>query len=517
MKNKRLPIGIQTFSKIIEGDYIYIDKTQHALSLIRNYQYVFLSRPRRFGKSLFVDTLNEIFNGRKELFKDLYIGKSDYDFEQYPVIRIDWSGDFTTHEGTLAVAREIMYRNQKRLGLECRNSDPGLCFAELIEAAYERYGKQVVILIDEYDKPILDNLGNVAEAEQRRNFLRGMYVQMKSHDRYIRFAFLTGISRFSKASIFSGLNNLEDISLNPDFATICGYTQYDLDTSFAEYLKGADMDRVRQWYNGYNFLGENVYNPFDILKFIRNDYLFYPYWWESGTPFSLIEFLKKGKYYIPKLENLVVDSTILSSFDIEKLRLEALLFQAGYLTIDKVIRYDFTEEINFKLRVPNKEVQISLNRLFYEYLTDSTEIDKMLIKALYEGDLQYFKDTVYSLFASIPYNNYVKNNLAAFEGYYASVIYTYLTALGVQTIAEDVTDKGRIDLTILAGERIYIIEFKVCRNGCAEVNQALEQIRLRRYWEKYRSPGKTIYLVGIEFDEEKKNIARFDWEVLNEN
>ncbi len=511
---KRLPIGIQTFSEIIQGNYVYIDKTSHALNLIQNYKYVFLSRPRRFGKSLFIDTLNEIFNGNRQLFKGLYI-YDRYDFEKYPVIRISWSGDFSTQEHTELMAKTIMAENAERLGIKCTTDNPSVCFRSLIQDAYEKYGKPVVILIDEYDKPILDNIAKPQEAYKRRDFLRGLYVQMKDNDRYIRFAFLTGISRFSKASIFSGLNNLTDISLKPEYATICGYTHHDLETSFAEHLQGADMERVRQWYNGYNFLGENVYNPFDILKFIDNHFVFYPYWWESGTPFSLIEMLRNGNYFLPELENLTVSSIILGSFDIEDLQIETLLFQAGYLTIDRMITDEYTGQILFKLRVPNIEVQISLNQLFYKYLTrQNYTLDTGLIRDLHQGKIETLQAKLTKLFASIPYNTYVKNNLAYYEGYYSSLVYTYLTALGIRTIAEDVTDRGRIDLTLFAGDYIYIIEFKVCQNQCSEQLSALKQIKEKKYYEKYAGDAKKIFLVGIEFDENLKNIAKFEWETI---
>jgi len=505
----KLPIGIQSFQKIINEDYIYVDKTEEALDLIDNYTYVFLSRPRRFGKSLFVDTLNEIFSGNKELFKGLHI-YDKYDFEPYPVIRIDWSGNFKTQKSTVNIANEIMHRNQERLNIKCRNTSPDLCFQELIIESYEKYGKKVVILIDEYDKPILDNLDDFEQAKQRRDFLRGLYVQMKSNDAYIRFAFLTGISKFSKASIFSGLNNILDISLHHKFATICGYTQRDLEEKFGEKLQGADMEKIKEWYNGYNFIGEPVYNPFDILLFIDHGLVFDNYWWQSGNPFSLIELLKKGNYYIPELENLEIDSMLLNSFDIEQLRLESLLFQAGYLTIDKIVRYEFFDTVKYKLKVPNKEVQFSLNRLFYEYLTgEFFSSDSDLMMGLYEGKIEKLKEKLQQVFSGIPYNNYVKNNISNFEGYYASVVYAYLAGMGVITVAEDVSSKGRIDLTMFIGDKIFIIEFKVGEGN------ALQQIKDKQYYKKYLDRSKEIYLIGINFDEKEKNITRFEWEKLN--
>ena len=278
---QKLPIGIQTFKKIRDGDYIYVDKTKEALELIEHYPYTFLSRPRRFGKSLFLDTLKNIFEGNKELFKGLYI-YDKYDFEKYPVIKIDWSGNFKTLQSTQNVAMEILKENQKRLGIVCENTQYDMCFRELIIKSYEKYNKPVVILIDEYDKPILDNIENPSRAVENRDFLRAIYVQMKENDAYIKFAFLTGISKFSKASIFSGLNQLVDISLLPKYGNICGYTQENLENEFSDYSKNFDLNKVREWYNGYYFLKDRIYNPFDILRLFDSE-MFRNYWWDSGN------------------------------------------------------------------------------------------------------------------------------------------------------------------------------------------------------------------------------------------
>ena len=506
---KKLPVGIQTFSKIREENYLYIDKTKHALDLIENYTYVFLSRPRRFGKSLFLDTLQEIFLGNKELFKGLYI-YDKYEFEEYPVIKIDWAGDFKTLEETKQTAKIILEENQERLQIDCKLDDSiSVCFRRLIQKAYKKYQKPVVILIDEYDKPILDNLDNPKRAEENRDFLRGMYIQLKANDRYIKFAFLTGISKFSKANIFSGLNQIEDISLSSDFGDVCGYTQEDIETTFLSYLKDVNLELLKRWYNGYNFLGDKVYNPFDVLKFIKNKFMFKNYWWESGNPFSLIELLKKGDYYIPSLENLKTDESLLNSFDIEKLQLESLLFQAGYLTIDKVIQLPLGG-FEYTLKTPNLEVQISLNRLIINYLTETIDIEKTndIYHTLNNGDLENFKETLHSLFAGIPYNNYTKNQIARVEGYWASLVYCYLAGAGLEIIPEDVTNRGRIDLTLKIANNIYILEFKVTNED------PLKQIKEKKYYEKYLNEKKNIYLIGINFDEEKRNIAKFEWEEL---
>ncbi len=506
---QKLPIGIQTFSKIREGNYLYIDKTKEALNLIESFEYVFLSRPRRFGKSLFLDTLHNIFEGEKELFKGLYIyDKWDWDIK-YPVIKIDWAGDFKTLESTKDTAKRILRNNQKRLKIDCEiDEDVSSCFATLIQECYEKYNQKVVILIDEYDKPILDNLDNITRAKENRDFLRGLYIQLKANDKYIKFAFLTGISKFSKASIFSGLNNLEDISLNPEFGNICGYTHENIKNEFFEYSKDFDLEEVREWYNGYYFLKKRIYNPFDILKLFKYK-MFRNYWWESGQAYSLIEMLKRGNYYIPELENLIITDDLLNSFEIEDLKLESLLYQAGYLTIKEAI-IGFDKIMKFKLTVPNKEVQISLNKLIISYLTKRVDEYKResIYFALKDAKLDKFRLELESLFASIPYNNYVKNTISSFEGYYASIIYAYLASLGIRIIAEDTTNRGRVDMTLFIANKIYIIEFKVDSTG------ALKQIKSKQYHKKYMSEGKEIYLVGIEFDSKEKNISGFEWEVI---
>jgi len=509
---KKLPIGIQTFEEIIKQNYLYIDKTELALELIENYKYSFLSRPRRFGKSLFLDTLHNIFEGKKELFKGLDIyEKWDWE-ENYPVIKISWAGsDYETLETSKKKAKYILEVNQERLKIECEIDDePSVCFARLITEAYKKYNKKVVILIDEYDKPILNNIENTKKALKHRNFLRGFYEVLKDNDAYIKFAFLTGISKFSKANIFSGLNNLEDISLTKRFGNVCGYTQKDIENDFREYWGDTDLEKVKRWYNGYSFMGDKVYNPFNILKFIKNEFAFENYWWESGNPSFLITLLKEQKKYnIPNLENITVGKELLNSFEIEKLKLEVLLFQAGYLTIERAIQTPIGTK--YKLKIPNMEVQISLNALFLEYLLEDDFNDKRveLYEILFEAELEDFRDIFVSLFASLANNNYTRNDISKYEGYYASVFYAYLSASGLDIIAEDVTNIGRIDLTIKLNNNVYIIEFKIVGES------AIQQIKRKEYADKYRNKKRDIYLIGIEFNQEKRNISKFEWEKID--
>ena len=502
---KNLPVGIQTFSKIIEDDYLYVDKTEIARSLIERYEYIFLSRPRRFGKSLFLDTLKNIFEGNQKLFRGLLIEKQwNWDIK-YPVIKISFSGGIHSKDDLEEDLLHILKSNEERLELECEDkSKAKYFFAELIQKAFKKYQQKVVILIDEYDKPILDNIENIPEALIIRDGMRDFYTKIKENDEYLRFTFLTGVSKFSKVSLFSGLNNLEDISLNPDYGNICGNTQPDVDTIFAPYLEGVDMEEVKRWYNGYNFLGDKVYNPYDILLFIRNQKMFKNYWFETGTPRFLIELIKKNNYFVPKLNKLRVNESLVNSFNLENLNLETILFQAGYLTIKRLLSTGMG--VSYELGFPNKEVQISFNDYLLQEITtvsDKESIRCELLDIINGGDVRSLEPVIKRLFSSIAYNNFTNNYIESYEGFYASVLYAYFASIGVDIIAEDVSNKGRIDLTLKTQERTFLFEFKVTDQ------EPLEQIRKMKYYEKYDGER---YLIGIVFDPKARNVSKFEWE-----
>ncbi len=513
---KKLPIGIQTFEKIIDGNYCYVDKTGIANTLIENGSYYFLSRPRRFGKSLFLDTLAEIFEGNKELFEGLAIyDKWDWD-TKYPVIRISFgSGDFGTADSIKKQIYGIIERSCIEFDIPTDEVDKqrgiGDTFYNLIAALYSKFKYKVVILIDEYDKPILDNITNREQATSARDILKNFYSAIKDCDRYIRFVFITGVSKFSKMNLFSGLNNLEDITINEEYGTITGYTHNDLQAVFGEHLKGVDLEKVKRWYNGYNYFSEPIYNPFDILLFISNKCEFNNYWWESGNPGFLIEKLKEQKYYIPDLEEITVSRETLNAFDVDNIDLVALLWQTGYLTFDKKI--EFAGGMQYKMRIPNFEIQASLNSLFADYLTnikaEKSKKQLSLYQNILDNDFNSFKETLTSLFASIPYNNYANNIIANYEGYYSSVVFTFLASLGFDIISEDTTSKERIDLTLKTENSIVIIEFKVDSK-----EKPIEQIKIKKYYDKYLNENKDIYLVGVNFCSEEKNISDFLWEKM---
>src|SRR5690606_16606072 len=335
LPRKKLPIGIQTFREIREEDFYYVDKTPHALRLIGEGKYYFLSRPRRFGKSLFIDTLAELFAGNEALFRGLYCHDKWNWSVKYPVIRISFA------EGVMESRAELDARIRGNLRINAAQLDvadeAGLAvpdaFIALIHAAEKKYGQRVVVLVDEYDKPILDNLTRPELAQQMRDGLRDLYSVIKGQDAHIKFAMLTGVSKFSKVSLFSGLNNLNDITVDKRYSSICGYTDEDVDTVFAAELPGLDREQIRDWYNGYNWTGESVYNPFDLLLLFDNRD-FRPYWFETGTPTFLVDMLTERRVRLPDLERLEAPESLLSAFEVGDISTEALMFQTGYLTID---------------------------------------------------------------------------------------------------------------------------------------------------------------------------------------
>ena len=363
---RKLPIGIQNFKELRTENYYYVDKTLFVKQLLEGGKYYFLSRPRRFGKSLFLDTLKQAFLGNKPLFEGLYLEKNwDWNIK-YPVIHISFgSGVFRTLEDLKINLKDLLLSNASTYNLQLKHDSLNLAFKHLIQDLHKIHHQKVVVLIDEYDKPILDNLTHPEIAREIREDLKNLYSVIKDSDEYLKFAFLTGVSKFSKASIFSGLNNLIDITLDESFGTICGYTEKELVETFQDRLEGVNLEEVRRWYNGYSWLGEKVYNPFDILLYLDTKQ-FRPYWFETGTPSFLIQLLQEKKYYLPDLENLKASELLLGSFEIERIPIETLLFQMGYLTITGTL--EFEDQRIFQLAYPNKEVKISLMNSFLEDL-----------------------------------------------------------------------------------------------------------------------------------------------------
>ncbi|NOQ36400.1 MAG: AAA family ATPase [Methylococcaceae bacterium] len=517
MALKKLPIGLQTFSELITENYYYVDKTPFVEKLANEGKYYFLSRPRRFGKSLLLSTLKSAFLGEQTLFKGLYL-ENNWDWsKQYPVIHLSFGGGGAS---SVHILYQIIQFNldscAKQYNIQLSNNYPPNRFGELIQALYEQTGMPVVILIDEYDKPILDNLKKPDFAETIRDELKNLYAVIKDHDTYIKFALLTGVSKFSKVSLFSGLNNLRDISLNPDYASLCGYTEAEIKQVFAERLEGVDFKKLARWYNGYNFLGENVYNPFSILLYLDSKE-FDNYWFETGSPSFLLKLIKSGQYAAPDLENISLTKSCLGSFDINDITLETLLFQTGYLTIKSV--ESFGGDKLFHLSYPNQEVKASLNQYLLSDLirgnpSDNAKNRMAMYKALQQADFVSLKQTIVRLFASIPHDWYRKNQMSHYEGYDASIIYSCFCAFGFTVIAEDSTNKGRIDLTVMLDNKVFIIEFKALDEQ-AEQGTALAQIKAKNYQQKYLTTEKELFLIGMEFDKQQRNLVFFETEKVS--
>jgi hypothetical protein len=510
MNRKKLPIGIQTFSEIRTGNYYYVDKTQFFWELTQE-KYFFLSRPRRFGKSLLIDTLSELFAGNQSLFEGLWI-YDKWNWEvKYPVIRLSFGGGVIESRTDLETKiQELLNQAQKNLKIQCTESSKRGCFAELIRTAHEKTGQRVVILVDEYDKPILDNLTNLQQAHEIRDGLRNLYSVIKDSDAHVKFAMLTGVSKFSKVSLFSGLNNLRDITLSPAYSTICGYTDNDIDTVFATELEGLDREKIRRWYNGYNWRGESVYNPFGTLLLFE-EREFKAHWFETGTPTFLIDLLTQRETWLPELGKLETDEDLLSNFEIDDISTEALMFQAGYLTIAETEKLG--ESTFYRLGYPNQEVYQSLHGGLLKSWTHNAQHTVKHRKSLYflllENDFEGLKNLFTAFFASIPHDWYRNNPIAQYEGYYASVFYSYFAALGLDIILEDTTNYGRIDMTVKFNAQIYLFEFKVVEflpNG-----KALEQLITKNYAQKYEALNQTIYLIGVEFSKEARSVVNFDY------
>jgi hypothetical protein len=502
---KKLGIGISDFKELIKGNYIYVDKTEYIYKLINSGKYYFLSRPRRFGKSLLLSTIRYLFEGQRELFKGLYIEEKWNWEEIYPVIRISFAKDIKRKEDLKGRIREEIEKNYERNGEEMEEGkkDEGSLLEKLVIKINKKKRKQVVVLVDEYDKPILDVIEDKKEAEEVRKELKGFYSVLKDLDEYIRLVLITGVSKFAKVSLFSGLNQLEDISLSKEYGNICGYTQEELEKNFKEYLEGVNLEEVRDWYNGYSFLGEKVYNPFDILLYLKSK-VYKNYWYETGKTEFLFKLLKKRDYQLPFLNKEYYTNEILEKFDIEYIRIEALMYQTGYLTIKEVKRIE--EEEVYVLDYPNKEVRQSFNRELLYYITGEYQSDRTskLKMALIEEDMEEIRRQIEVFLETISYE-VLKN-----ENVYQAAIYGLMYGIGYEVEIEDRTIKGRIDLALLINrKKVYIIELKLIEKE-EEKGKAIRQIEEREYYKKYMNYER-IYIVGIEIDRNKKRIENYEY------
>lgn len=513
MNRSKFPIGIQNFREIRESELYYVDKTGHIDQLVNDAKHVFLSRPRRFGKSLLLDTLKELFEGNENLFHGLAI-HDHWDWSvRSPVLYLDFGdGHYSTLDKLEESVQEQLDDIASTLCVSTTARSSQGRLRQIIRAAEEASGERVVVLIDEYDKPILDSLDSPDVARANRDFLRGLYAVIKVCDANIRFSFITGVSKFSKVSLFSGLNNLLDITIDPVYSSICGYTEADLETVFAAELEGLDRDEIRTWYNGYAWLGsEKVYNPFDILLLLRSR-VFAPHWFRTGTPTFLIDLLVRRRVNSFELDGMTASDELLSSFDVDQISPAALLFQTGYLTITGTQRRG--GRMNYRLEFPNLEVRQGLNRSLLAHLVGSAELRDSHSDRLYDllesDDFDGLRELFQSFYASIPYEWFTNNNIANYEGFYATVFYSYFAVQEFHVAVEDSTNHGRVDMVLRFQQRVYLFEFKVVEQ--AGEGTAMTQLRARAYADKYRAESDDVRLVAVEFSSATRNIVAFEVE-----
>ena len=515
---QKLPIGIQAFEDIRIENYLYVDKTKQILNLIENGKCYFLSRPRRFGKSLTISTLEAMFKGKAELFKGLYAEEwvKEQSKHSNPVITLDMSG-LGRYKDSDELNNSILNYFERFLFLNDFNNIPmknnaGDMLADIIIRLYKQFG-QVVVLIDEYDKPITDNIDDLKKANEVREFLRPFYTILKTYSKYLRFVFITGISKFTKVGIFSGLNNLDDISMNEEYGDIVGYTQKELEDNFSEWIdkialkksmnKQKVLDKIKEYYDGFSFDGiTRVYNPFSVLKFFQEKY-FYNYWYNSSTPSFIAKYLKKHKIKEPKEyinQKVTIDFT--NASEIETASVESFLYQAGYLTIKKkrgnVIILDY----------PNEEVRSSMSCLFLDNfynIKNYAVLSDDIWEALEEENISKIVDIFNQGLKPIPYDDYTNRD----ESWYRSLFLMVLSVTKITYFAEVHSYQGRSDVVIVFEDKIIVIEFKFAKTSKdveVKMEEGKNQIKDRDYASPYEGKNKKIITVVFVADDEKRQI-----------
>lgn len=508
MTLQKYPIGLQDFGGIRREGYIYVDKTKHIHKLINFAKYYFLSRPRRFGKSLLISTLECVFRGQKELFDGLFI-YDKWEFEPYPIIKISFASIGYRDMGLLRSLHIELdsIASQNELNIESEGLSQK--FNELIKALYHKYKQEVVILIDEYDKPIIDYLDkeHLHLAHENRGVMKTFYSILKDADPYLKLVFITGVSKFSQVSIFSDLNNLYDITMSPDFNTICGISQKELEVNFKAEFDRNDSKKIKEWYNGYkwDYLGETVYNPFSLLKFFSDHSRFSNYWFATGTPTFIVELSKQNKFY--DLKNIKANSLLLSNFDIDNLESIPVLFQTGYLTIQS---YDELFD-TYNLDYPNHEVKSSFlqylaKSYMYSTIQEAQNTPQDLLVALKEQNAAKLETSINAAFAHIPYPLWQKEN----EHFYHAVIHLLFSLLGVYIHSEVHTKDGRADAIIRFEDHVYCLEFKLDKTAEA----AVQQVKDNGYLDAYRNKASHFSIIGINFSSEEKKVETLIWEEL---
>ncbi len=514
----RLPVDLSTFSEMINSGYLYIDKTKHVYNMITGGRRYFMSRPRRFGKSLLVSTLKETLTANKKLFKGLWIEQSDYHWHEYGVINLDFSKiDAHSVDSVKHHLCNMLIRiaNTYQLSPQTTTNDPSSLLEDVVDALYKQFNR-VAILVDEYDSPILKNIHNEERARAVRDTLQQFFTTIKALDSQIQFVFITGVSSFAKAGLFSGINNVQIITMNKQFADICGYTDEEVDHYFPEYIKAwAEEEQVsydnlrqkiREWYNGYHFEhnAAAVYNPFSLMNALHLK-SFENFWFQSGAPTFLIEILKKEyKSFDP--HNLETSKDTLGIFDIGAIPLISLMFQAGYLTI---VDYDPNTH-SYKLDYPNSEVRVSFQKYLLEVFAHiepfrAQTLSTRLRIAFDNQDMDAVVETLQELFMHVPYQLHSSE-----EKYYHGLFTMICVSSGMKAQAEYSTILGSIDLILDSSSIFYIIEIKFNKSA----KTALKQIEERKYYEKFMVQNKPIILLGLSF-KRKPNDFKVDYALKN--
>jgi hypothetical protein len=523
---RRLPIGIQDFVKIREDGYAYVDKTTRIHDLVSSSGgYFFLSRSRRFGKSLLCSTLGALFEGRRDLFggiagqPPLAIDSLDWEWKKHPVIRIDLNpGNYTEGVDALkAVLQNILSNVATNAGLALRGELLPDQFGNLIQDMRRAFGRKAVVIIDEYDKPLLSTLDLPEKYIEIRNTLKSFYGVLKSSDEYLQMGFLTGVTKFSQVSVFSDLNNLTDISMNPAFYDLCGITQEELERDFTDEItavitrKGVGresyLSEVKRFYNGYRFSREpeTVYNPFGILNHFNEQGAFNTYWFATGTPTFLVKLIENQKIDILNLEKIPLAAISFQKFNVDNMDALAVLYQSGYLTI---VGYD--EELNeYTLDYPNEEVRACFANALLEHYMRASAMDvnalaAKLPRAFVNGEIDTVMNALPPFLASIPYDIQLKD-----ERYYQTIIHLIFRMIGLVCRSEVRLAAGRIDTLVETRNNVYCFEFKL--DGTAE--EALQQIETKEYLLPWTGGGKRVFKIGVNFDYEKRNIS--EWKIVS--
>ena len=509
----KYPIGIQDFETLRKDGYLYIDKTAFIYRMVHTGRYYFLSRPRRFGKSLLLSTIEAYFQGKRNLFSGLAIDSLENEWTDYPVLRLDLNtGIYSSPESLILRLERTLDQWEEKYGGDPKVKEFYLRFERIVQVASEQCGRRVVILVDEYDKPLIQNFGNEQLQEELRGILRAFYSVLKTQDRYIKFALLTGFSKFGKLSVFSDLNNLEDISLNNDWATLCGITQEEIRSQLmpvvAEMaqrigLQTEDvLDELKSMYDGYHFGydSEGVYNPFSLLNSLKNQ-RFEDYWFETGTPSFLIELLKQTNYDLNRLNHEELTSDMLNLNSPVTVNPVPLLYQSGYLTIKG---YDERFKM-YKLGFPNKEVENGFVRYLLPYYVPgegnrSEFFIRNFVSEIERGDVESFMERLQTMFSDISYQV-----MGEMELYFQNTMYVVFKMLGFYTDVEWTTHRGRIDIVIKTKDYIYVMEIKL--DGSVE--DALNQIEEKGYADPYRKDSRKLFKIGVNFSSSLRGIEKW--------